>query len=237
VNETSQASGVAAQSDTPEQEELNERQRRILNVIRQALDTQGYPPSVREIGETVGLKSPSSVHTQLAALERAGYLKRRPTRSRAIELLDRGRTATQSVRPVQPAAAPDADATTPVPLVGEIAAGAPVVAEENVEEVLALPKALVGEGSLFMLRVRGASMIEAGVHDGDLVVVRQQPTVEQGEMCAVVIEGEATVKFFRRSPEGRIYLDPANPAYEPILVGEYEASGILGRVVIVLRRV
>lgn len=223
---------------TTQPEELNERQRRILNVIRQAIDTQGYPPSVREIGEVVGLKSPSSVHTQLAALERAGYLRRRPTRSRAIELLERARSFGDAEATVAPVSGTGSDgSTTDVPLVGDIAAGAPVVAEENVEEVLPLPKSLVGDGSLFMLRVRGDSMIDAGVHDGDLVVVRQQPTVEQGEMCAVMIDGEATVKYFRRTPEGRLALDPANPRYEPILVGEYEASGVLGRVVAVLRRV
>lgn len=222
---------------TTQPEELNERQRRILKVIRQAIDTQGYPPSVREIGEVVGLKSPSSVHTQLAALERAGYLRRRPTRSRAIELLERARSYSDGDAPVEAvSSAPAEGATANVPLVGDIAAGSPLVAEENIEEVVPLPKSLVGDGSLFMLRVHGDSMIDAGVHDGDFVVVRQQPTVEQGEMCAVMIDGEATVKFFRRSPEGRLYLDPANPNYEPIRVGEYEASGVLGRVVTVLRR-
>lgn len=225
-------------SEHTQHPELNERQQRILDVIRNAIATQGYPPSVREIGEVVGLKSPSSVHTQLAALERAGYVRRRPTRSRAIELLERGKRGDGLGTPVQPVDGQQAAAaTTLVPLVGEIAAGSPVVAEENVEEVLALPESLVGQGSLFMLRVRGDSMIDAGVHDGDLVVVRQQPVVEQGDMCAVMIDGEATVKFFRRTPEGRIALDPANEAYQPILVGEYEESGILGRVVTVLRRV
>jgi repressor LexA len=217
---------------------LNERQQRILDVIREAIATQGYPPSVREIGEVVGLKSPSSVHTQLAALERAGYVRRRPTRSRAIELLEPATPAEHAGVAVPPADGQQAAAaTTPVPLVGEIAAGSPVVAEENVEEVLALPESLVGHGSLFMLRVRGDSMIDAGIYDGDLVVVRQQPVVEQGDMCAAMIEGEATVKRFRRTPEGGIALEPANPAYEPIVVGEYEASGVLGRVVTVLRRI
>lgn len=229
---------MAEISERTEQHELNERQQRILDVIRNAIATQGYPPSVREIGEVVGLKSPSSVHTQLAALERAGYVRRRPTRSRAIELLDRAKPAGGMAAPVQAIDGErSASATTSVPLLGEIAAGAPVVADENVEEVLALPESLVGQGSLFMLRIRGDSMIDAGVHDGDLVVVRQQPVVEQGDMCAVIIDGEATVKFFRRTPEGRITLDPANDAYDPIPVGEHEESGVLGRVVAVLRRV
>jgi repressor LexA len=207
--------------------QLTNRQQRILEVIREAVETRGYPPSVREIGQAVGLKSPSSVHSQLSTLERGGYLRRDPSRPRAIEVhFD-----------------PDtelfihASATKLVPLVGEIAAGAPVLAEERVEQVYPLPKDLVGNGTLFMLRVRGESMVQAGLLPGDLVVVRQQPQVEQGEMCAALIDGEATVKFFRRTRSGKVFLDPANEGYQPIPVPADAAGAILGKVVAVMRSV
>lgn len=205
--------------------QLTSRQQRILEVIREAVETRGYPPSVREIGEAVGLKSPSSVHSQLATLERGGYLRRDPSRPRAIEV---------HFDPDTELSIP-ASATKLVPLVGEIAAGAPVLAEERVEHVYPLPKDLVGEGTLFMLRVRGESMVQAGVLPGDLVVVRQQPRVEQGEMCAALIEDEATVKFFRRTRSGAIFLDPANEDYAPIPVPPDAIGAILGKVVAVMR--
>ncbi len=207
--------------------QLTSRQQRILEVIREAVETRGYPPSVREIGEAVGLKSPSSVHSQLATLERGGYLRRDPSRPRAIEV---------HFDPDTELSIP-ASATKLVPLVGEIAAGAPVLAEERVEHVYPLPKDLVGEGTLFMLRVRGESMVQAGVLPGDLVVVRQQPRVEQGEMCAALIEDEATVKFFRRAPSGAIFLDPANEGYDPIPVPPDAIGAILGKVVAVMRNI
>jgi repressor LexA len=206
---------------------LTERQRAILDVIQSSIDERGYPPSVREIGDAVGLSSTSSVHAQLESLEARGYLRRDAAKGRAMEL-GRDRVTNLSRRP---------GTTRNVPLVGEIAAGAPILAEERVDTVLALPKELVGDGELFMLTVRGESMIEAGVLDGDLVVVRAQPTVEQGEMCAALIDGEATVKFFRRSRSGEIHLDPANPAYEPIPVTADQDASILGKVVTVLRSV
>ncbi|MGH3666455.1 MAG: transcriptional repressor LexA [Egibacteraceae bacterium] len=206
---------------------LTPRQQRILEVIRECVATRGYPPSVREIGDAVGLKSPSSVHSQLASLERGGFLRRDPTKPRAIEV--RFDPDTELSMPVS--------APKQVPLVGEIAAGAPVLAEERVEDVYSLPKALVGEGTLFMLRVRGESMLEAGVLPGDLVVVRQQPTVEQGEMCAALIDDEATVKFFRRTKAGEVFLDPANAGFEPIPVAPDAQSAIIGKVVAVLRSV
>ena len=206
---------------------LTERQLRILEYIRETVAERGYPPSVREIGEAVGLRSPSSVHSQLATLEKGGYLRRDPTRPRAIEV--RFDPDTWLLLHPEP--------TKTVPLVGEIAAGAPVLAEERVEAAYALPKDLVGEGTLFMLRVRGESMVEAGVLPGDLVVVRQQRSVEQGEMCAVLIDDEATVKFFRRTPSGEVFLDPANPAFEPIPVLAETEALMLGKVVAVLRSV
>lgn len=209
----------------PPEHRLTERQKRILEVIRDAVRSRGYPPSVREIGEAVGLRSPSSVHNQLATLERAGYLRRESARPRAIEV----RLAADD----EPAV--ETEPSRSVPLVGEIAAGAPVIAEEHVEQAYALPRDLVGEGTLFMLRVRGESMIDAGVLAGDLAVVRQQPVVEQGEMCAALIDGEATVKFFRRTGDGQVFLDPANEAYEPIPVPPDSEAAVLGKVVAVLR--
>jgi repressor LexA len=206
---------------------LTERQKQILEVIKRAVESHGFPPSVREIGEAVGLRSPSSVHSQLASLQRAGYLRREGSRPRAIEV--RGARGPEST-------AETASARS-VPLVGEIAAGAPIVAEERIEDTYSLPKHLVGDGTLFMLRVRGESMIDAGVLSGDLVVVRQQPAVEQGEMCAAIVDGEATVKFFRRTSAGAVFLDPANEAFEPIPVAPDSDAAILGKVVAVLRSV
>ena len=204
---------------------LTIRQQRILEFIRQAVEDRGYPPSVREIGDAVGLRSPSSVHSQLATLERGGFLRRDPSRPRAIEV--RFDPDTELSMPVMP--------TKAVPLVGEIAAGAPILAEERVDDVYPLPRDLVGEGTLFMLRVRGESMLQAGVFPGDLIVIRQQPDVEQGEMCAAMIDGEATVKFFRRTKAGEVFLDPANEGYEPIPVPPDADGVILGKVVAVLR--
>lgn len=216
--------------DAPEAHEqapLTERQRAILDVIQASIDERGYPPSVREIGDAVGLSSSSSVHAQLESLESRGYLRREGSKGRAMEL-GRDPVTNLTRRP---------GSSRNVPLVGEIAAGAPLVAEERVETVLPLPKELVGDGELFMLTVRGDSMIEAGVLDGDLVVVRAQPRVEQGEMCAALIDGEATVKSFRRTRSGEVFLDPANPAYEPIPVRPDQDVRVLGKVVSVLRSI
>lgn len=210
-----------------ENSELTERQRAILSMIHQHVEDHGYPPSVREIGDAVGLKSPSSVHGQLESLEARGYLRRDRTKPRALEL---GRDPSTSLQ-MRPSP------TTPVPLVGEIAAGGPILAEERVDSVYPLPRELVGDGQLFMLRIRGDSMIDAGILDGDLVVVRQQAQVEQGEICAALIEDEATVKFFRRTRSGEVFLDPANERYEPIPVTEDERARIMGKVVSVLRSV
>jgi repressor LexA len=206
---------------------LTDRQRAILETIHAHVDAHGYPPSVREIGDAVGLRSSSSVHAQLETLEEKGYLKRDPTKPRALELGRDPETALE-LRPV---------AARNVPLVGEIAAGGPILAEERVDAVYPLPRELVGEGQLFMLRVRGESMIEAGVLDGDLVVVREQPSVELGEMCAALIDGEATVKFFRRTRAGEVFLDPANGSYEPIAITADQDAAIMGKVVTVLRTV
>lgn len=215
---------------------LTQRQRRVLEVIRDSIDRRGYPPSVREIGEAVGLSSASSVAHQLSVLQKKGWLRRDPNRPRALDVRlpgDAGRTAgTVADLPDVPEDVALA-APTYVPLVGRIAAGGPVLAEQAVEEVFPLPRELVGEGTLFMLKVAGDSMVEAAICDGDWVVVRQQPTAENGEIVAAMIDGEATVKTFKRR-EGHVWLLPHNPAYEPI---PGDDATVLGRVVSVLRRI
>jgi repressor LexA len=208
---------------------LTARQRRVLEVIRDNIERRGYPPSIREIGEAVGLTSPSSVAHQLASLERKGYLRRDPNRPRAIEV----RTP-PGEQVVDPTGSGD-DRPTPsyVPLVGQIAAGGPILAEEAIEDVFPLPRQLVGDGQLFLLRVVGDSMVEAAICDGDWVVVRQQPVANNGEIVAAMLDGEATVKTFKRR-DGKVWLLPHNPAYDPI---DGDMATILGRVVAVLRRV
>ncbi|MGI8698486.1 MAG: transcriptional repressor LexA [Mycobacteriales bacterium] len=217
---------------------LTARQRRVLEVIRDSVERRGYPPSMREIGEAVGLTSTSSVAHQLATLQRKGLLRRDANRPRAVEIrsaaaarptpdpADAGSDEEEARRAAMPA-------PTYVPVVGRIAAGGPVLAEQAVEDVFPLPRQLVGEGSLFLLRVAGDSMIDAAIADGDWVVVRQQPTAENGEIVAAMIDGEATVKTFKRR-DGRVWLLPHNPAYDPIPGDE---ATILGRVTAVLRRV
>jgi repressor LexA len=219
---------------------LTPRQRRVLEVIRAAIEQRGYPPSIREIGSAVGLTSSSSVAHQLKVLEQRGYLRRDPHRPRALEVLlpdvvaarrsigsavDFGydETASGDARPE----------AAYVPVLGRIAAGGPILAEERVEEVFPLPRSLVGDGTLFLLEVRGDSMIEAAICDGDYVVVRQQPTAENGEVVAAMIDGEATVKTLHRRG-GEVWLLPHNASYEPIDGSE---ATILGKVTTVLRRV
>jgi repressor LexA len=223
---------------------LTPRQRKVLEVIRDWVERFGYPPSVREIGDAVGLTSTSSVHHQLRTLERKGYLRRDPHRTRAVDVRGpddvaadgpdaAGGTAVEEVAQ-DSAAGPLARRPEPafVPLLGDIAAGGPILAEEAVQSVFPLPREIVGEGTLFLLNVRGDSMVEAAIRDGDWVVVRQQPVAENGEIVAAMIEGEATVKTLRRR-DGHVWLMPANPAYDPIPGDE---ATVLGRVVAVLRR-
>jgi repressor LexA len=211
----------------PDESGLTPRQRKVLEVIRDAVERRGYPPSVREIGEAVGLTSTSSVHHQLAALQRKGYLRRDANRPRAVEVFAPFRgddhLAENDERP------------TPayIPVVGRIAAGGPILAEERIEEVFPLPKAIVGEGTLFMLKVVGDSMIDAAITDGDWVVVRQQPNADNGDIVAAMIDGEATVKTFKRR-DGHVWLMPHNPAFSPIAGDD---ATILGRVTAVLRKV
>jgi repressor LexA len=213
---------------------LTPRQRKVLEVIRDWVDRFGYPPSVREIGDAVGLTSTSSVHHQLRTLERKGYLRRDPNRTRAVDVRAPEDVATEVSVPVggQGDGLDQRPAPAFVPLLGDIAAGGPILAEQAVQSVFPLPREIVGEGTLFLLNVRGDSMIEAAITDGDWVVVRQQPVAENGEIVAAMIDGEATVKTFKRR-DGHNWLLPANPAYDPIPGDE---ATILGRVVAVLRR-
>ncbi len=215
---------------------LTNRQRLVLETIRDSIERRGYPPSMREIGEAVGLTSPSSVAHQLTALERKGYLRRDPNRPRAIEVTLPGQSPTRPGDPheIDPTDVGEArPAPSYVPVVGRIAAGGPILAEQAVEEVFPLPRQLVGDGQLFLLKVVGDSMIEAAICDGDWVVVRQQPVADNGEIVAAMLDNEATVKTFRRR-DGHVWLLPQNPAYEPIPGDE---ATILGRVVAVLRRI
>ena len=204
--------------------DITDRQKQILDFILETVQGRGYPPSVREIGEAVGLSSPSTVHSHLSALAEAGYLRRDASKPRAIEVMDTGDDGDLRRARVRD-----------VPLVGRIAAGSPILAEEDIEEIFPLPTDLVGNEPVFMLRVQGDSMIDAGIFDGDLVVVRRQPDAQNGELVAALIDGEeATVKRFKRDGD-RVLLIAENPAYEPIvLTGGVE---IVGKVVAVLRTV
>ena len=206
-------------------EALSDKRQEILVYITSCLGDRGYPPSVREIGEAVGLASSSTVHAHLAVLQREGYLKRDPTKPRAIEV---------RFDPASKAALPTGRVRQ-VPLVGDVAAGTGVLATENVTELLAVPEELTGSGSLFALRVRGDSMIGAGIFDGDLVVARQQPDAENGDVVVAGVPGdEATVKSFSRRG-GSIVLSPANERLEPMELSPADVT-IYGKVVSVMRR-
>ena len=201
---------------------LTQRQLKILEAIRSAMEIKGYPPSMREIGEAAGLASPSSVKYQLEALEEKGWIRRDPSRGRALEVLSPSEQRFEDLRP---------ERTQVVPLVGRIAAGGPILAEQHVEELYPLPASLVGEGELFMLKVVGDSMIDAAICDGDYVVIRSQKDCQKGEIVAAMIDGEATVKTFSRK-DGHIWLLPANDDFKPINGDNCE---ILGKVTAVLR--
>ena len=224
---------------------LTVRQRRVLEVIRNSVDRRGYPPSLREIGEAVGLTSPSSVAHQLSTLERKGFLRRDPNRPRAIEVVSPDSPA--DMRGYRGGASVDDETAvydetgvndqrpeaSYVPVLGRIAAGVPILAEETVEDVFPLPRQIVGEGQLFLLQVVGESMIDAAICDGDWVVVRQQPTADNGDIVAAMLDNEATVKTFKRK-DGKVWLLPHNEAFEPI---DGDHATILGKVTAVLRRV
>ncbi len=226
---------------------LSQRQSQILDVVRASVDDHGYPPSVREIAEAVGLASPSTVKHHLDALERAGYLQRVPGRPRALEVAaleptsdvqdtdtiaeaaDSGRTNVVTIE--LPVGVADDGSASSIPLVGRIAAGAPITAEQQVEDVFELPTRLTGHGALFMLEVHGESMVDAGILDGDFVVVRSQATASDSEIVAAMIDGEATVKVLSHAG-GHVWLMPRNADYSPIPGDE---ATILGKVVTVLR--
>ena len=224
---------------------LTVRQRRVLEVIRNSVDRRGYPPSLREIGEAVGLTSPSSVAHQLSTLERKGFLRRDPNRPRAIEVVSpdspadmrgyRGGASSEDETATfdETGSGDQRPAATYVPVLGRIAAGVPILAEETVEDVFPLPRQIVGEGQLFLLQVVGDSMIEAAICDGDWVVVRQQPTADNGDIVAAMLDNEATVKTFKRK-DGKVWLMPHNPAFDPI---DGDHATILGKVTAVLRRI
>jgi repressor LexA len=218
VEATHDARGAMAQV-------LSTKRKQILDCISAAVKDRGYPPSVREIGESVGLTSSSTVHSHLAVLQREGYLRRDPTKPRAIEVCyDPSSKVIVEARPLRH-----------VPLIGEVAAGTGMLAQENVEELYPLPEDFTGTGTLFMVKVRGDSMIEAGIMDGDCVVVRQQPEAEQGDIVVAGIpDGEATVKRFSRRG-GLIVLIPANERLSPMEFDPDEVT-IYGKVVTVLRR-
>jgi repressor LexA len=203
---------------------LTKRQRRVLEAIEDAIREQGYPPSIREMGLRAGLTSPSSVAYQLKSLEAKGFIRRDPNRPRALELN----------MPVEPRQIDyEAGEAVNVPVLGRIAAGSPILAEQHVEDVFPLPPQLVGRGEVFALEVHGDSMVDAAICDGDWVVVRQQPTAENGDIVAALLEDEATVKTLRRT-KNQVWLMPHNPAYAPI---DGNNARIMGKVVAVLRRV
>ncbi|GAA3716235.1 transcriptional repressor LexA [Terrabacter ginsenosidimutans] len=240
--------GVTELPDRDTGDGLTVRQRRVLEVIRNSVDRRGYPPSMREIGDAVGLASPSSVSHQLNALVAKGYLRRDPNRPRALEVVSPDAKAEEvgyragDATPLRPRgdqydtetdsgdARPEASY---VPVLGQIAAGVPITAEEVVEDVFPLPKQLVGEGDLFLLKVTGDSMIGAAICDGDWVVVRQQQHADNGDVVAAMLDNEATVKTFKRK-DGHVWLMPHNDDFSPI---DGDHATILGKVTAVLRRI
>ena len=213
---------------------LTPRQRKVLDVIRESVERRGFPPTIREIGEAVGLASTSSVSHQLVTLQKKGFLRRDDRRPRAVDV----RTPEQVRQGIESLSVGAEDRQAHplpayVPVIGRIAAGGPILAEQAVEDVFPLPRELVGTGTLFLLRVVGDSMIEAAISDGDWVVVRQQQTADNGDIVAAMIDGEATVKTYKRKG-GKLWLLPHNGAYAPI---DGTNATILGRVVTVLRKI
>lgn len=202
---------------------LTERQQQVLDHIKQTVNDRGYPPSVREIGDAVGLSSPSTVHSHLNSLVEAGMIKKDPSKPRAIMITDHPNSSAGVDR-----------RTRDIPLLGRIAAGTPILAAEQVEEVMPLPTELVGEGPVFLLEIKGDSMIDAGIHEGDLVAIHSQTDAQDGEIVAALIDGEeATVKRLRREA-GKVILVSENPDYEPMVFTE--GVELIGKVVSVLRR-
>lgn len=230
VDNTVDNTDAAPRPGTRRRTSLSDKQLAILDVIQRSVSTRGYPPSMREIGDAVGLSSLSSVTHQLGQLELSGYLRRDPNRPRAMEVLIDLPSSDDTDAPSEGTAPAVGDAVM-VPLVGRIAAGIPITADQQVDEVFPLPRQLTGKGELFMLKVVGESMIDAAICDGDWVVVRQQQTAENGDIVAAMLDNEATVKVFRQR-DGHTWLLPRNSNFEPIL-GDHAV--VLGKVVTVLR--
>ncbi len=240
-HDDSTASVAELPDGAPDETGLTARQQRVLMFLRTEIERRGYPPSMREIGAAVGLTSTSSVAHQLRTLEGLGYVKRDPHRPRALEIFLPDLLAARRSM----SAGPDEDvvdetgindsapAPVNIPMVGRIAAGGPILAEERVEEIFPMPKSLVGDGTLFMLEVSGDSMIDAAICSGDYVVIRQQPDANNGDIVAAMLDGEATVKTFQRK-DGQVWLLPHNDDYSPI---DGTHATILGKVTAVLRRV
>ncbi|MDP2774256.1 MAG: transcriptional repressor LexA [Nocardioides sp.] len=222
----------------PDATGLTPRQLRVLATIKDSIETRGYPPSMREIGTAVGLTSSSSVAHQLKTLEEKGFLKRDPNRPRALEVFlpevmaaRRSMSSSEETSYDETGIGDAMPTAINVPVVGRIAAGGPILAEERVSDVFPLPKQLVGDGQLFLLEVSGDSMVDAAICHGDYVVIRQQPTADNGDIVAAMIDGEATVKTFQRK-DGQVWLLPHNDAYDPI---DGTHATILGKVTAVLR--
>jgi repressor LexA len=227
---------VADLPDRPDPDHvLTWRQRKVLQVIRDSVQRRGYPPSMREIGEAVGLTSTSAVSFQLSTLQRKGYLRRDIGRPRTVEVRLPGHPAVRPDQGTEEEQLMDiaSQEAAYVPMVGRIAAGGPILAEQAIEDIFPLPRQIVGEGTLFLLKVVGDSMINAAIADGDWVVVREGREAENGEIVAAMIDSEVTVKTYKRSGDGNIWLMPHNPAYTPIAGNDAE---ILGNVVALLRR-
>ncbi len=221
----------------PDLATLSDRQRRILEVIRDAVVLRGYPPSIREIGDAAGLQSTSSVAYQLKQLEKKGFLRRDPNKPRAVDVrtlpsTDSAKKPGRKSAPKQVETPEDASPANFIPVVGRIAAGSPILAEQEVEEYYPMPAHLVGDGELFMLQIDGESMKDAGILHGDWVVVRSQPVAEQGEFVAALIDGEATAKEFHKDSTG-VWLLPHNEDYAPI---PGEKAEIMGKIVSVFRK-
>ena len=242
-NENTKDINNTAYISSVDESSLTERQRDIVNAIQNNLKIHGFPPSFREIGEAVGLRSPSSVKHQLRALEEKGILRISANKGRAIEIIDDSLLPTKNANRINEnnsqsveISAYDSDAvinSRDVPLVGRIAAGVPITAEQHVEDVMRLPERLTGTGNLFMLEVHGDSMIDAAICDGDYVVVREQHEAVNGDIVAALLDNEATVKTFRND-NGHVWLIPHNPAYSPI---DGSHATIMGKVVTVLRKI
>ena len=235
MKDDSSSEGAPAGTGRPATAGLTDRQRRVLEVIRESVSERGYPPSIREIGDAVGLMSTSSVAHQLRTLERKGFLRRDPNRPRAVDVRGLDEVVPASDPSTTAGEGAELESVKPamVPVLGRIAAGGPILAEEAVEDVFPLPRELVGQGSLFLLKVVGESMIDAAICDGDWVVVRQQSVAENGDIVAAMIEGEATVKTFKRT-KGQVWLMPHNELFEPIPGNDAQ---ILGKVVTVMRKI